>query len=138
MIKCKLNMGVNMQNSTDHEKILHIISFFEGEALAWMEPILELHYSGVPQPRMDNLAIFNRDFMAAFGEVDREESYRQKYCACPQTKLVTEYISDFRLFSSVLGYNDTTLKDGFYRGLKDSVKDVMMNQNYDKNMVTIQ
>src|SRR5271154_4025212 len=82
MIKCNLNMGVNMQNSTDEEKITYIISFFNSEALTWMEPILKLHYSQVPQARMTDLVVFNREFTAALGEVDREESYR----ACNQTK----------------------------------------------------
>ncbi|KAG8709946.1 hypothetical protein FRC09_000393 [Ceratobasidium sp. 395] len=106
--------------------------------MAWMKPVLELHYSGVPQPRVTNSTVFSREFTAAFGEIDKEESYRHKYRETRQVKSVTEYISDFRLYSSVLGYNKNTLKDDFYCGLKDNIKDVMMNQDYDRNQVSLQ
>ena len=51
---------------------------------------------------------------------------------------MTKYVLEFRLYSSVLNCNEETLKDDFYWGLKDNVKDVMMNQDYDQDRVTLQ
>src|SRR6202030_2565860 len=65
-------------------------------------------------------------------------TYRRKYRGCHQLKSVTEFISEFRLFSSVLNYNEETLKDDFYRGLKDTIKDVMMHQDCDREAVSLQ
>src|SRR3984957_3431073 len=81
MLKCNMYMDVNMRGKADIEKPLFIISFLEAEALVWMKPMLELHYSGIPQPRINNLQIFCRDFQEAFGKVDRKETYRRKYRA---------------------------------------------------------
>jgi hypothetical protein len=136
-IACANYIKVNMQAQTDEMKILFIISFFTGAAAAWMEPVQILHNSGNPQTRMLNLDVFSSEFDAAFGEVEHAEVYRQKYKQLKQTKSVTEYITEFRLYSSVLGYNENVLKDDFYRGLKDSIKDILMTQNFDRYAVSL-
>jgi hypothetical protein len=125
-IACANYIRVNMQGQTDEMKILFIISFFTGAAEAWMEPVQILHNSGNPQARMLNLDVFSNEFDATFGEVEHAEVYRQKYKQLKQTKSVTEYITEFRLYSSVLGYNENVLKDDFYWGLKDNIKDILM------------
>jgi hypothetical protein len=118
-------------------KVLFIISFFTRAVAAWMEPVQILHNSGNPQARMLNLDVFSSKFDAAFGEVEHAEVYRQKYKQLKQTKSVTEYITEFQLYSSVLGYNENVLKDDFYRGLKDGIKDILMTQNFDRYAVNL-
>jgi hypothetical protein len=112
-ITCANYIKVNMQGQTDEMKVLFIISFFSGAAAAWMEPIQILHNSGNHQPRMLNLNVFSSEFDAAFGKVEHAEVYRQKYKQLKQTKSVMQYITEFRLYSSVLGYNENVLKDDF-------------------------
>jgi hypothetical protein len=136
-IACANYIKVNMQGQTDEMKVLFIISFFTGAAAAWMEPVQILHSSGNHQPRMLNLDVFSSEFNAAFGEVEHAEVYRQKYEQLKQTKWVTEYITEFWLYSSVLGYNENVLKDNFYRGLKDNIKDILMTQNFDQYAVNL-
>jgi hypothetical protein len=65
-----------------------------------------------------------------FGEIDRIETYQQKLYSLHQTKSVTEYLVVFQTYSPVVGYNDTTIRDMFYAGLKDNVKGQMMAQNF--------
>jgi hypothetical protein len=136
-IACANYIKVNMQGQTDEMKVLFIISFFTGAVAAWMEPVQILHNSGNPQARMINLDVFSSEFDTAFGEVEHAEVYRQKYKQLKQTKLVTEYIMEFRLYSSVQGYNKNVLKDDFYWGLKDSIKDILMTQNFDRYAVNL-
>jgi hypothetical protein len=136
-IACANYIRVNMQGQTDEMKVLFIISFFPGAAAAWMEPVQILHNSGNPQARMLNLDAFSNEFDAAFGEVEHAEVYRQKDKQLKQTKSVTEYITEFRLYSSVLGYNENVLKDDFYRGLKDNIKDILMTRNFDRYAVNL-
>jgi hypothetical protein len=83
------------------------------------------------------MTLFEEAFEEAFGEVEQAEVYRQKYRNLKQTKLVVDYISNFRTYSSALGYNETTLKDDFYSGLKDKIQDVMSIQNIDRHVVTL-
>jgi hypothetical protein len=136
-IACANYIKVNMQGQTDEMKVLFILSFFTGAVAAWMEPVQILHNSGNPQARMLNLDVFSSEFDAAFGEVEHAEVYRQKYKQLKQTKSVTEYITEFWLYSSVLGYNENVLKDDFYRGLKDNIKDILMTQNFDRYAVSL-
>jgi hypothetical protein len=136
-IACTNYIKVNMQGQTDKMKVLFIISFFTGAAAAWMEPVQILHNSGNPQARMLNLDVFSSEFDVAFGEVEHAEVYRQKYKQLKQTKSVTEYITEFQLYSSVLGYNENVLKDDFYQGLKDNIKDILMTQNFDHYAITL-
>jgi hypothetical protein len=136
-IACTNYIKVNMQGQTDEMKVLFIISFFTGVAAAWMEPVQILHSSGNPQARMLNLDVFSSKFDAAFREVEHAEVYRQKYKQLKQTKSVMEYITEFWLYSSVLGYNENVLKDDFYRGLKDNIKDILMTQNFDRYAVNL-
>uniref|UniRef100_A0A183CNF4 CCHC-type domain-containing protein n=1 Tax=Globodera pallida TaxID=36090 RepID=A0A183CNF4_GLOPA len=135
---CNLYISTSdLRFDTVDQQILFVVSYLRGEAREWIRPFLEKEMSGIPQPILNDMTLFEEAFEEAFGEVEQAEVYRQKYRNLKQTKSVVDYISNFRTYSSALGYNEATLKDDFYSGLKDEIQDVMSIQNIDRHVVTL-
>jgi hypothetical protein len=48
-----------------------------------------------------------------------------------QTRTVQEYLQDFQSYAAPLNYNDETLHDMFYEGLKPKIGETMVLQDFD-------
>jgi hypothetical protein len=124
--------------TSDEKKIRLIILYLRSPAIDWICHFQDLHNAGVPQAIFTSLDIFQQEWELAFGEIEQVEVYRQKYKALSQTKTVVEYLTQFRILSAPLDYNEQTLKDNFYMGLKDSIKDMLTSQAYNRHNATLQ
>lgn len=132
MLDCRLYISVNYQGQSDQEKISFIISYLEAAAAAWISPFLQEEFiNNQPQTILRDFNLFWTNFNNMFGEIDRAETFRTKLVKLTQTKSVTEYLGEFQTYAPAVGYGDIPLRDMFYAGLKDYIKDDMMAQSFD-------
>jgi hypothetical protein len=59
------------------------------------------------------------------------ENYHSKLRKLSQTRLVQEYLHNFLSYTAPLNYNDKTLHDMFYEGLKPKIRETMVLQDFD-------
>ncbi|QRV91152.1 Retrotransposon gag protein [Ceratobasidium sp. AG-Ba] len=131
-IACSRYIATNMPTHTDEQKIAFITSYLEGTASEWVNAFEEQRYiNNVAVPWLSNLAQFWTEFGRRYGDVNRSENHRALLRKLKQNKTVQEYVTQFNLYASGLGYNDAALRDQFYDGLSDEIRNSMIAQNYD-------
>ncbi|KAF8751864.1 Retrotransposon gag protein [Rhizoctonia solani] len=109
IISCQAYIRAKGANRSHEEKILWVTSYFEGAAKDW-------HYV----------------------DTNRDEKYRQKWNNLWQRALVQEYTREFQQYSVSLGYSDETLRDKYYDGLKNDIKDIMLSTMFQWRRATAQ
>ena len=117
------------------ERVLYAITLLKGEALNWIEGFVQdyLTYAGLqgqvtPEIRAEMRYIFGsfegflerlkytfRDFDEIKQAVRRIQSLKQKGSAAI-------YTAEFNRYTIKTGWNDTALKDEYYKGLKELIK----------------
>ncbi|QRV96340.1 Retrotransposon gag protein [Ceratobasidium sp. AG-Ba] len=131
-IACSRYIATNMPAHTDEQKIAFMTSYLEGTASEWVNAFEEQRYiNNVAVPWLSNLAQFWTEFGRRYGYVNRSENHRALLRKLKQNKTVQEYVTQFNLYASGLGYNDAALRDQFYDGLSDEIRNSMIAQNYD-------
>ncbi|QRV84686.1 Retrotransposon gag protein [Ceratobasidium sp. AG-Ba] len=131
-IACSRYIATNMPAHTDEQKIAFITSYLEGTASEWVNAFEEQRYiNNVAVPWLSDLAQFWTEFGRRYGDVNRSENHRALLRKLKQNKTVQEYVTQFNLYASGLGYNDAALRDQFYDGLSDEIRNSMIAQNYD-------
>jgi hypothetical protein len=116
-------------------KVEFIISYLEGAAAEWLRPYRELDLT-TQVAWLHNEAQFWVEFERRFGEVNKVDTYRNKLRKLSQTKNVQDYLREFQTLSAPLHYDAIVLRDMFYDGLKDNIKEAMLAQNFDPHAVT--
>lgn len=114
-------------------------SCLTGSALGWFEPFLSDYVRGSPSDV--TMTIF-RDYdtfedrmKKVFGEVDEVQAATDRLMRLKQTRAASEYVANFLQIASRIPWDETYLKDRFYRGLKEDVKDELCK--IDKAMTTL-
>ncbi|QRV87027.1 Retrotransposon gag protein [Ceratobasidium sp. AG-Ba] len=131
-IACSRYIATNMPAHTDEQKIAFITSYLEGTASEWVNAFEEQRYiNNIAVPWLSDLAQFWTEFGRQYGDVNRSENHRALLRKLKQNKTVQEYVTQFNLYASGLGYNDAALRDQFYDGLSDEIRNSMIAQNYD-------
>jgi hypothetical protein len=117
---------------------MFIISYLEGSAHDWLKPYMEQDLEPTtPVAWLHDVAQFWTEFHRRFSEVNKVDHYRVKLRKQSQTKNVQDYLREFQTYSAPLRYNTTVLRDMFYDGLKDAMKDAMLAQNFDPHNSTL-
>ncbi|QRV85087.1 Transposon Tf2-12 polyprotein [Ceratobasidium sp. AG-Ba] len=115
-----------------NKKIAFITSYLEGTASEWVNAFEEQQYiNNINVPWLSDLAQFWTEFSQRYGDVNRSENHRALLRKLRQNKTVQEYVTQFNLYAAGLGYNDAALRDQFYDGLSDEIRNSMIAQNYD-------
>ncbi|QRW10465.1 Retrotransposon gag protein [Ceratobasidium sp. AG-Ba] len=131
-IACSRYIATNMPSHTDEQKIAFITSYLEGTASEWVNAFEEQQYiNNINVPWLSDLAQFWTEFSQRYGDVNRSENHRALLRKLRQNKTVQEYVTQFNLYAAGLGYNDAALRDQFYDGLSDEIRNSMIAQNYD-------
>ncbi|QRV93437.1 Retrotransposon gag protein [Ceratobasidium sp. AG-Ba] len=131
-IACSRYIATNMASHTDEQKIAFITSYLEGTASEWVNAFEEQRYiNNAAVPWLSDLAQFWAEFGRRYGDVNRSENHRALLRKLKQNKTVQEYVTQFNLYAAGLGYNDAALRDQFYDGLSDEIRNSMIAQNYD-------
>jgi hypothetical protein len=119
-------------SATLEQQINFIMSYLEGTAREWLHPHLDNEIiQNVWIPWLHHVALFWQEFDKQFGEINRVENYCSKLRTLSQMKSVQRYLCGFQSYAAPLNYNDKTLHDMFYEGLKPKIRETMVLQDFD-------
>ncbi|KAF8753926.1 hypothetical protein RHS01_06731 [Rhizoctonia solani] len=93
---------------------------------------------GEAVPLLEDIDTFWAEFTKHYVDTNRDEKYRQKWNNLRQKGSVQEYTREFQQYSVSLGYSDETLRDKYYDGLKNEIKDIMLSTMFQWRRATAQ
>ncbi|QRW23201.1 Retrotransposon gag protein [Rhizoctonia solani] len=139
IIACQAYIRAKGANRSHKEKILWVTSYFEGAAEDWVRPYKERKvFRGEAVPLLENIDVFWAKFTKHYMDTNRDEKYRQKWNNLRQKASVQEYTWEFQQYSVSLGYSDETLRNKYYDGLKNKIKDIMLSTMFQWRRATAQ
>ncbi|GAB1527326.1 hypothetical protein RhiTH_010501 [Rhizoctonia solani] len=139
IISCQAYIRAKGANCSHEEKILWVTSYFEGAAEDWVRPYKERKvFRGEAVPLLEDIDTFWAEFTKHYVDTNRDKKYRQKWNNLRQRALVQEYTREFQQYSVSLGYSDETLRDKYYDGLKNDIKDIMLSTMFQWRRATAQ
>ncbi|GAB1527594.1 hypothetical protein RhiTH_010770 [Rhizoctonia solani] len=139
IIACQAYIRAKGANQSHKEKILWITSYFEGAAEDWVRPYKERKvFRGEAVPLLEDIDTFWAEFTKHYVDTNCNEKYQQKWNNLQQKALVQEYTCEFQQYSVSLGYSDETLRDKYYNGLKNKIKDIMLSTMFQWRHATAQ
>ncbi|GAB1518667.1 hypothetical protein RhiTH_001731 [Rhizoctonia solani] len=126
-------------NQSHEEKILWVTSYFEGAAEDWVRPYKERKvFRSEAVPLLEDIDVFWAEFTKHYVDTNRNEKYRQKWNNLRQKASVQEYTREFQQYSVSLGYSNETLRNKYYNGLKNEIKDIMLSTMFQWRRATAQ
>ncbi|GAB1528285.1 hypothetical protein RhiTH_011477 [Rhizoctonia solani] len=139
IIACQAYIRAKGANQSHEEKILWVTSYFEGAAKDWVCPYKERKvFRGEAVPLLEDIDTFWAKFTKHYVDTNRNEKYWQKWNNLRQKALVQEYTCEFQQYSVSLGYSNETLRDKYYDGLKNEIKDIMLSTMFQWRRATAQ
>ena len=127
--------------SSDKARALFAGQLLEGTAAAWMEPIMRDFLSNEEADQdQDTVNIFSdwENFETAikdaFGLVNEERQAAAQLFELTQNKSCAAYAARFRQLASKTEFEDESLMEIFYRGLKPEVKDELYKADRPDNL----
>ncbi|GAB1527452.1 hypothetical protein RhiTH_010627 [Rhizoctonia solani] len=139
IIACQAYIRAKGANHSHEEKILWVTSYFEGAAEDWVHPYKERKvFRGEAVPLLEDIDVFWAEFTKHYVDTNCDEKYCQKWNNLRQKALVQEYTREFQQYSVSLGYSDETLRDKYYDGLKNKIKDIMLSTMFQWRCATAQ
>ncbi|KAF8706290.1 Retrotransposon gag protein, partial [Rhizoctonia solani] len=128
IIACQAYIRAKGANCSHEEKILWVTSYFEGAAEDWVCPYKERKvFRGEAVPLLEDIDVFWAKFTKHYVDTNRDEKYCQKWNNLQQKASVQEYTCEFQQYLVSLGYSDETLRNKYYDGLKNEIKDIMLS-----------
>jgi rRNA maturation endonuclease Nob1 len=121
--------SVHFPNVADYQdKIRAAIALLEGDAAIWATPFVETINTGVAAnyPWADWAtfeAAFRTRFETSNSVADAKEILRRLRQG---TNSVAQYTSEYKQYAGRTGYSDSDLRDKFYDGLSNRIKDAMV------------
>jgi hypothetical protein len=108
---------------TEESKVGLVGTLLTGSALSWFAPLFEQRSS-----ILSNFKTFLEAMTEAFGEHDKARVALNKIYALRQGfRSVSVYASEYRQLAVDINWDEQALMDQFYRGLRDDVKDLLLN-----------
>ncbi|GAB1528035.1 hypothetical protein RhiTH_011226 [Rhizoctonia solani] len=139
IIACQAYIRAKGANQSHKEKILWVTSYFEGAAEDWVRPYKERKvFRGEAVPLLEDIDTFWAEFTKHYVDTNRDEKYCQKWNNLRQRASVQEYTREFQQYSVSLGYSNETLRDKYYDGLKNDIKDIMLSTMFQWRRATAQ
>ncbi|QRW15572.1 Retrotransposon gag protein [Rhizoctonia solani] len=139
IIACQAYIRAKGANQSHKEKILWVTSYFEGAAEDWICPYKERKvFRGEAVPLLEDIDVFWAEFTKHYVDTNCNKKYRQKWNNLQQKVLVQEYTWEFQQYSVSLGYSNETLRNKYYNGLKNDIKDIMLSTMFQWRCATAQ
>ncbi|QRW15632.1 Retrotransposon gag protein [Rhizoctonia solani] len=139
IIACQAYIRAKGANRSQEEKILWVTLYFEGAAEDWVRPYKERKvFRGEAVPLLENINTFWAEFTKHYVDTNCNKKYRQKWNNLRQKASVQEYTREFQQYSVSLGYSDETLRNKYYDGLKNEIKDIMLSTMFQWRCATAQ
>jgi hypothetical protein len=108
---------------TEESKVGLVGTLLTGSALSWFAVHFEQR-----SPILTNFETFIAALTEAFGEHDKARVALNKIYALQQgSRSVSVYASEYRQLAAGINWDEQALMDQFYRGLRDDVKDLLLN-----------
>ncbi|QRW17538.1 Retrotransposon gag protein [Rhizoctonia solani] len=105
----------------------------------WVRPYKERKvFRGEAVPLLEDIDVFWAEFTKHYVDTNCDEKYRQKWNNLRQKALVQEYTREFQQYSVSLGYSDETLRNKYYDGLQNNIKDIMLSTMFQWRRATAQ
>ncbi|KAF8688047.1 Retrotransposon gag protein, partial [Rhizoctonia solani] len=139
IIACQAYIRAKGANCSHKEKILWVTSYFEGAAEDWVQPYKERKvFRGEAVPLLEDIDTFWAKFTKHYVDTNCNEKYCQKWNNLQQKSSVQEYTQEFQQYSVSLGYSNETLRNKYYNGLKNDIKDIMLSTMFQWRCATAQ
>ena len=143
LIQLKLVFKLNPSKyATGPSKVIFAAMHLKGNAFKWFEPTMK-NYVDSDTPDKDTMACFGHfaefevRLKRVYGAMDEQRSAAREIYNIRQRTSAANYYAEFDQVASKLGWaDDEAFAEIFYNGLKDSVKEHMMDPPKDyKDMV---
>jgi len=127
-------LGIASQPSkfaTEGKKVIWAVSFLDGPLRSWAQPLINAYLLGPESPPPQELASFDalaNALRALFGDPNLERNAIAALNNLRQTTSVAEYRTRFAGHSQHMKMDGNALAPYFYRGLKDTIKDLLAGQ----------
>lgn len=121
--QCQLKFaGEPSKFPDDRVKILYAGSRLRAEAYSWFQPLLAASETQTPS-EFTSFKHFCDALSAIYGDPNLEVTAERELRHLRQTTTVAAYIAEFARIRQYLSHNDSALRDQFYYGLRDNVKE---------------
>ncbi|QRW20366.1 Retrotransposon gag protein [Rhizoctonia solani] len=128
IIACQAYIRAKGATQSHEEKILWITSYLREQQKIGGEAV----------PLLENIDAFWAEFTKHYVDTNCNEKYCQKWNNLRQKALVQEYTCEFQQYSVSLGYSNETLRNKYYDGLKNDIKDIMLSTMFQWRRATAQ
>ena len=133
MFKAQVNLYMVFNRdkfSYESEKVMWTISYLQDTAFAWIKPYLE-DFTTHKEDKMkqDTINLFSniKNFWTEadliFGDIEQERNAVRKLQSMRQKGAASSYAGEFRQYAVLTDRGDSALRDDFYKGLKEAIKD---------------
>lgn len=120
---------------TETDKVIFTGTRLKDRALTWYEPVLQDWYSHGDRAQentrqlMTSLQEFVDALIGVFGEHNEELRAQEKLLHLRQITSTSAYATAFKQYAVKSRFNNESLMQMFYRGLKNSVKDELYKED---------
>jgi hypothetical protein len=135
--QCQLKFNGQPSKFADEKsKVLYAGSYLRGPAFTWFQPLLLATNKDPPQDvaEFQSFKAFSKSISAVYGDPDLEASAERRLNVLTQTTSVARYNAEFQQLSQYVEWNDPSLKNRFYHGLNDNIKDWLAMEPAPKNL----
>jgi hypothetical protein len=125
LLACRLRFSTQRSRfDMESDKVLHAISFLTGPPKSWIQPAANRFLMGdTTVPEFTSFEVFAASLKMLYGDPNLRRTAIAALKTIKQTSSVAEYISRFISHSQHTDLNDPALREYFYDGLKEAIKD---------------
>jgi hypothetical protein len=125
--QCQLKFAGEPSKFTNEKiKILFAGGRLRGEAYSWFQPLLTASQTSTPK-EFTSFTTFCDALTTIYGDPNLEITSERELRQLRQTTSVSAYIAEFSRIRQYVSHNEAALRDQFYYGLRDNVKDKLAN-----------
>jgi hypothetical protein len=132
------------QYATDISRVEKVYEFLKDDAAAWMQPLVEDYLAkkgndeDLEECKEETKELFGswtgfkEKMTTMFGEINGEQQASRKLSRVRQTSSVRQYTALFKQLQAQVDWDDAPLRETFYNGLKESMKDELTHYPEDQ------
>ena len=126
--QCQLKFAGEPSRFHDEKaKIYFAGSYLREGPYSWFQPLISADSRGHPPPEFSSFEAFADALTTIYGDPNLVITSERELRALRQTTSVAQYIADFQRLRQYVKHNEPALIDQFYHGLRDNVKDKLVN-----------
>src|SRR5215510_8648656 len=112
----------------DRRKAMYFLSWFQGRIVRpWADSILTTVAIGNINPLLDNFEELVEKATELWGPINEKQTAQKKLERITQKTSISAYHSEFTAIAIKSEYNEPALNRFFYKGLKESIKNLFVN-----------